>query len=52
MKYAFTIERREYADREGRDLVIEANKGCQTFTLPALSKEELKDLAQTISNFL
>ena len=47
-KYTFKIEKAEYHDRIGRDLRLYACKEGNSFSLPILSREELKNLAITI----
>ena len=51
-KYTFKIEASEYIDRVGRNISVYACKDGNSYSLPLLSKEELKEFAKTIIDFL
>ena len=51
-KYAFEIETSEYTDRVGRNIRVYARKDNNSHSLLSLSKEELRELAKTIIDFL
>lgn len=51
-KYTFKIETSEYSDRFGRNIRVYACKDSNSYSMPLLSKEELKELVKTIINFL
>ena len=51
-KYTFKIEKSDYTDRNGRDLRLYACNDGNSFSLPILSREELKNLAITILKVL
>ena len=51
-RYTFKIETSEYTDRVGRNIRVYACKDRNDHSLPLLNKEELKELAKTIIDFL
>lgn len=50
--YSFKIEKRDTPDRYGRDLVVRAVMGNQSFGLPAISRTELESLYESIKTCL
>lgn len=51
-KYTFSVEERDVADRQGRNIVVYATYGNQSHGLPSLNESELQDLVETIQNYL